>query len=340
MPIPPTVHASSPDEIITWLGGGDAIRDWVTWLDGFTGVAPAEVPAGPELVEALVRLSVTHEDIETLVALRPALDADPRVRWLVVRSVAAVVTRVGAVEPWVRIPPLPEALGSLRRWMFVYVFAAALPAVRAYHRERGIPDDVSWATLADLGRQMAVHRKREGESGFDDPVWVTLHFSGAIYQLGRLQFERVRLGNTAGAAMLAQGVGDGPGTPALSVHIPGYYGPFTPGQCDESFALARAFFARHFPEERYDLAICYSWLLDEQLAEYLPETSNIVRFQRRFTPIYEQPDDDAMTLRFVFGLRTDLPLDSYPQRSTLERAVIGHIRSGRHWHGGAGWMRL
>lgn len=329
------------DRIIERLGGGDDTRAWVDWLDSVGEPArPVTLPPGSELVETLLRLSVAHEDIDTLLALRPTLEGQPDVWWLLERSVAAVGRRMGAVEPWAEIPPLPAAFGPLRRWFFVYVFVAALPHVRAYHRERGIPDDVSWATLADLGRQMAVYRKREGESGFDDPVWMTLHFTGAIYQLGRLQFERVRLGNTNGQRLLNAGAPEGPDTPALSIHIPGYSGPFTPEACEASFAAAATFFARYFPEERYEVGVCFSWLLDEQLAEYLPETSNIVRFQRRFTPVYRPKDDDAGTLRFVFGLDPSLPLDAYPQRTTLERSVIGHIRSGRHWHGGVGWLRL
>ena len=332
---------TTAERIIAWLGGGEGIRAWVERLDDVGEPAgPVVLPAGSELVETLLRLSVAHEDVDTLLALRPAPDGDPDVWWLLERSVAALVRRMGAVEPWAAIPPLPASFGPLRRWFFVYVFVAALPHVRVYHRKRGIPDDISWATLADLGRQMAVYRKREGESGFDHAGWITFHFTGAIYQLGRLQFERVRLGNTAGRAILAQGAGSGPGTPALSVHIPGYYGPFSAEACDASFAAAVPFFTEHFPEERYEVGVCYSWLLDEQLAEYLPVTSNIVRFQRRFQPIHQPPAGNAGTLQFVFGMHTDLPLDAYPQRTTLERAVIGHIRAGHQWHGGVGWLRL
>ncbi|HEV2529701.1 MAG TPA: acyltransferase domain-containing protein [Thermomicrobiales bacterium] len=330
------------DEIIARLGGGDDVREWVAGLEAVGPPAQAIVlPEGADLVDALVRLSVAHEDIDTLVRLRPAPEHDPVAWWIIERTVAVVLARMGRVEPWVRIPALPEAFGPLRRWLFVYVFVAALPHVRAFHRERGIPDDVSWATLADLGRQMAVHRKRDGESGFDDPVWITLHFSGAIYALSRLQYERITLGNSAGQAILDSGVGDGPGTPALSVHIPGYYGPFDPASCDASLDRAREFFPRHFPEERYDLAVCYSWLLDPQLAEYLPANSNIIRFQRRFTIIPDKGSaDNALTLRFVFGMPTDLPLDTYPQRTTLERAIITHLKAGQEWRGGVGWLRL
>lgn len=333
--------AIQTERLIERLGGGDEIRAWVERLGGLGEPAsPVALPEGSELVQTLLRLSVAHEDIDTLLALRPTPEVDPEVWWLLERSVETLIRRMGVVEEWVRIPPLLESLGPLRRWFWVYVFVAALPHVQAFHRERGIPDDISWATLADLGRQMAIYRKRTGQSGFDDPVWITLHFTGAIYQLGRLQFERVWLGNTLGRATGAVDPAYGPGSPALSVHIPGSYGPFTPAACDASFTAAVPFFADHFPEDQYGIGACHSWLLDEQLAGYLPETSNIVRFQRRFHQAFTPDDNDGSTLRFVFGLETDLPLGDYPRRTTLERAVIAHIRSGRHWHGGVGWLRL
>ena len=329
------------DRLIERLGGGDDVRSWVKRLDTLGEPSrPVVLPAGSDLVQALLRLSVVHEDIDTLLALRPTPDGDPDAWWLLERSVEAIIRRMGVVEDWERIPPLPDSFGPLRRWFWVYVFVAALPHARAYHAERRIPDDVSWATLADLGRQMAVHRKRHGESGFDDPVWITLHFTGAIYQLGRLQFERVRLGDTDGQRLREGGAPAGPAAPALSVHIPGFSGPFSAEACDAAFAAAVPFFAQHFPEDRYEVGVCYSWLLDGQLVQYLPETSNIVRFQRRFLSMYQPPADNGGTLRFVFGIDPDLPLDAFPQRTTLERAVIAHIRAGRTWHGGVGWLRL
>jgi hypothetical protein len=332
---------TTTERIIARLGGADDVRSWVERLEALGQPAgPVVLPAGSELVETLLRLSVAHEDIDTLLALRPVPESDPDVWWLLERSVAALTQRMGRVEPWAEIPALPESFGPLRRWFWIYVFVAALPRVRAYHAERGIPDDVSWATLSDLGRQMAVHRKRHGESGFNHPSWMTFHFTGTIYQLGRLQFERVRLGDTRGQVTSASGEPYGPQTPTLSVHIPGYSGPFPAAACDASFAAAVPFFARHFPGEPYEVGVCYSWLLDRQLADYLPETSNIIRFQRRFQSVPQPPAGNAGTLQFVFGIDPDLPLDAYPQRTTLERAVIAHIRSGRQWHGGVGWLRL
>jgi hypothetical protein len=124
------------------------------------------------------------------------------------------------------------------------------------------------------------------------------------------------------------------------VHIPSYSGGLDPAACDASFTLAREFYATHYPEEPHRIAVCKSWLMDRQLATFLPETSNIVRFQQRFGIAYTpEAPGDRDTLEFVF--RTpEVPLDQLPQRTTLERAVVHHLQTGGHFYGGMGWIPL
>ncbi|MFK4067855.1 acyltransferase domain-containing protein [Streptomyces sp. NPDC029674] len=299
------------------------------------------LPDADDLPEVLLDLAVPHEDINPLVALRGRLWADPEARWLLDRCVAAVVRDLGTVGGGGRLRALSEGCGELGRCFYVYVYVAALDHVRAYHRDRGIPADVSRRTLADLGRHMAVHRRARGSGGLLVPEWHALHFRGELYQLGRLQFQRAVLGERMGGATAAAGHPAGPGDPCLNLHITDFRGPLTPEACDRSTALAREFFARHFPEERYETAVCHSWLLDPQLRDHLPADSNIVRFQRRFRLAdgYEpQPADDD-PVAFVFGDR-DLPVSGLPRRTRVERAVGDHLRAGGHWYGGHGWFPL
>jgi hypothetical protein len=51
-----------------------------------------------------------------------------------------------------------------------------------------------------------------------------------------------------------------------------------------------------------------------------------------------EPDDEAV-LRYVFG-RVVPRLDELPRRTSLERAVVDHLRSGGHWYGARGWLPL
>ena len=312
------------------------------WLERLESLGSPDcaivLPTADELPSVLLTLAVPHEDINDLVALLPSRERSPDIWWLLERCAAGLVRTMGAVDGSTPFLALPPAIGALHRYFYVYVLLAALPRVQAFHRARGIPDDVSRLTLADLGRNMAVHRQLRGTGGLDG-AWLRLHFQGALYDLGRLQFQRGKLGNRTGLAITAAGLPYGPGDPTLAVHVPEFYGPLTPPACDASFVRAVQFFARHFPEETYDLAFCHSWLLDDQLGEYLPEDSNIIRFQRRFRHAYTPEANDDGIIRFVFG-RLKPALDDLPQRTTLERAIVDHLKTGRHWHGGAGWLRL
>lgn len=312
-----------------------------------TGTPSAEA-ALPEtddaLVDDLLDLTVPHQDVQGILAARHAVEADGELRALLADAVAALVAGMGRVGHENGRPPTPPPGhdGPVGRYFPVLALVAALPAVRAYHRERGVPESVSRYTLADLGRHMAVHHRRHGIGGLVSPGWLTLHFRGLLYQLGRLQFQRDRLGGRSGAAVRAAGLPHGTGDPCLALHIPDFRGPLTPASCDRSLALARAFFARHFPDEPAAVAVCHSWLLDPQLADYLPPDSNILRFQARFAPA--RSDDgteanDGDPVAFVFG-DPALPVSDLPRRTTLERAVGDHLRAGRHWYRGHGWFAL
>ncbi|MZD10066.1 acyltransferase [Streptomyces sp. SID5785] len=298
------------------------------------------MPGPHDLADVLLDLAVPHEDIAELLALHGRLIRSPELLDLLARAVSGLLWRAGEPGRGTGLPEFPASAGELSRRFCVFVFVAALPHTRAAHRARGIPETVSRHTLADLGRNLAVHRRRFGTTGLFVPWWPTRHFRGELYQLGRLQFERARLGRRTGEAVAAEGLPYGPGDPCLSVHIPDFRGPLSPEACDDSFARARAFFARHYagPEEAPVVAVCHSWLLDRQLKDCLPAGSNIVRFQERFrvAHVSHEPEDDV-PVAFVFG-GTQTPRDRLPRRTSLQRAVLGHLDAGGHWYTGHGWL--
>ena len=298
------------------------------------------LPDADGLAEVLVDLAVPHEDINEVVRMGRRVTDDPELRHVLEASVEELVRDLGEIRGGVELPELDWPSGALQRCFPVYVFVAALPYTRAYHRERGVPEDVSRRTLADLGRNMAVHRRRYGLAGVQAPRWLVHHFRGELYQLGRLQFERARLGQRTGATLAAAGLDSGPGTLCLNVHIPDFLGPLSPRACDRSLALAAEFFARHYPDEKYRAGVCHSWLLDAQLKEHLPAESNIVRFQERFriARVDEEPSDKE-PVQFVFG-DPELSIEALSRRTTVERAVGDHLRAGGHWYIGHGWFPL
>lgn len=296
------------------------------------------LPDADELAELLVDLAVAHEDVGDLVRMGRRVMDDPELRRFLEHSVDELVRDMGEIGEPVVLPDLDWPAGALQRCFPVYVFVAALPHTRAYHRARGIPADVSRRTLADLGRNMAVHRRRYGKAGVQSPRWLTRHFRGELYQVGRLQFERTLYGPWNRGTLGAAGLDLPAGAPCLSLHIPEFLGPLSPESCERSLALAGAFFARHFAGEPYRAALCHSWLLDPQLKRYLAADSNIVRFQERFRLAPQDAEPvDSEPVQFVFG-DPELPVESLPRRTVLERAVGDHLLSGGHWYIGHGWF--
>jgi hypothetical protein len=233
--------------------------------------------------------------------------------------------------PWGLWPVPPADLGPGWEWFHVHLFAAAVPAVEALHASWRIEPEVTEATLTNIGRNVGIYRQMHGRPGLHSPMWLTLGVRGALVHVERLQFRRARAHWTLPDVPFAEG------EPVLDLHIPPT-GPLDPGAVDRSLAGARALFGRVFPEDDSDWSVCTSWLLDPQLSGYLPADSNIVRFQQRFhlDPDWSVPGDDSI-VEFVFR-RVHTPIDDLDPRTTLEHAVVDHMRGGRQWQLRRGWF--
>ncbi|MEU6849108.1 acyltransferase domain-containing protein [Actinacidiphila alni] len=306
---------------------------------GQSGAAPPRPPGPARLREGLDLLAVPEADREAVVATMPGPATDPE-RWRALTSChTALSAPPGTPVDW---PDAPAALGAAGRYFYVHLFLAALPDALAAHRALGVPEDVTRATFADVGEKMRLYRLAHGTGGLDRQVWLLRHFRGTLFRLGRLQFDRARLDAVAYGGT-PDGGGPADGEPVLEVHIPGD-GPLTPEACADSYGRARAFFARHFPAEPYAYATCRSWLLDDQLAAYLPPTSHIIGFQRRHRLFGARPCCDDAVLEFVFHRPPGAPgpadPDRLPRDTTLRRAIADHLRAGRHWRLRCGWTPL
>ena len=197
---------------------------------------------------------------------------------------------------------------------------ATAPAVAAFHAFRGVPADVSAATLADLGQQTRVHRLVHGGFGLGTHAWEAgFVWSGALYRLGRLQFDLER-----------QATVDGTGEEwVLSTHIPRGE-RLVPEEVEASLAAALPFFAAHFPELPASDVHCRSWMLDARIPDLLPG-SNLAWFQQRWRT-YGMPglgDEDA--LFFAFARQPTPDLQAVPAETSLQRAIASVWRSGNHW---------
>jgi hypothetical protein len=321
-------------------GGLDMPEGTVRWLRELQPAADAGpvLPDDGEAERLLENLEVPPSDRADVLAARPDPRADKAYGEVLDRLYRAFIPTIGrpvTTEGFAGWPRLTtDAADAKARHLYVWAYLALLPTVRRHHHERGVPDDVSWATLS-LALALRAHRDLAGHNGLGlTHQWgPPIRLRGAYYRLGRLDFNRAELSFS-----------NGPGGFALSVHIPAS-GRFDQAAVEESIAAAREFFPRHYPDEPVTFFTCDSWLLDPQLAEYLPADSNILAFQRRFTLVPRRVDGQVATgdgaiMRFVFG-RQDAAedvLDDLPQDTKLQRAFVAHLRAGRHWDERTGWF--
>ena len=203
------------------------------------------------------------------------------------------------------------------------------PDLTLFHRSRDVAEEVTAATLRELGQQVWVHRLSHGTFGLHTYDWLPVTWSGSLYWLGRLQFNLQRLPDTDAAG----------GGWVCSAHIP-RSGPLDPAAVDESFLRAAAFFPQHFPDRPVTDLYCSSWLLDPDLAAALDPSSNMAAFQRRWH-LYGEPmpgDEDAVF--FTFAHRGEVDLAALPQQTSLQRVIVARLRSGGHWSSRQGRIAL
>lgn len=204
-------------------------------------------------------------------------------------------------------------------------------ALAQTYREKGIPEDILMATLEDIVSWTGKWSAVKGELFLGELHWLRRHMKAKIFRLGRLQF---CMGD-AEEDIPQEGIVKG--DPVLEVHIP--FGPkLTPEDAKASFALARKFFARYFPDYDYRCFTCHSWLLDEKLKAYLPAESNILRFAALFEAVHS--DDSNALLRFIFRWDTNEENLSRAVANTAFAAKIQKaVMDGEQFHEVLGIVR-
>ena len=264
------------------LGFGTLATKWAEDLDA-VGRPPYEValPSPDEAMELLGRLGVPEADAAEVTATLPSAAGTPIWWWLIERACHWLTLAMGKpAEPhfiWPDWAGTEHTYSLQHRCFTAHVFLAVMPHTVAWHRSRGISEDISWASMADLGRHMVLHRRAYGATGVDNAWWVTVCLRAEVFDLGRLQFSWFHLGTGDSSPWWysldearRRGTGFRPGDFCVGVHIP-ESGPMTPAVCDYSLEMAKDFFSEHFPlsDQGRRLATCWSWLLDDQLADWL-----------------------------------------------------------------------
>ncbi len=123
----------------------------------------------------------------------------------------------------------------------------------------------------------------------------------------------------------------GGGDRILGMHIPEGEA-MTLDRCRDSMAEALEFFPRYYPDHPFVGFECTSWILNTQLADMLGENSNLVKYQKELY-LFPLPSGGKDGLYFIFD-REEVDFDSAPRDTTLRRAFLDHLKTGKRLRSG------
>lgn len=195
------------------------------------------------------------------------------------------------------------------------------------YKEAGISDQIYYDTFRDMEIWYRHCLQETGIAGMKEYQWTSLPIKRRIYRIGRLQYEPAILEDPKWR--------EGEPIPVLRLHIPEGE-PLSTGAVEASFAEAARFFKEVVPCGFRGIH-CESWLLSPQLRELLPETSNIIQFQKLFC-IYKETDERQAEER-VFGRVSDR-IEEYPETTALQKMLKKYLQKGNRVGMGAGFLAV
>lgn len=203
-----------------------------------------------------------------------------------------------------------------RQWILVFYLRLALEVYEVY-QEQGISEQIFEDTFYDITIWCEECNRKYGYYGLQEAGWIALSIKRKLFRLGRLQFEPMILSEDL--------IGDKDvlkaGISVLNVHIPAGE-KLDLSKCVESLAKAEQFFG-----DTYEAYICDSWLLSPILKEFLPENSNIVRFQNMFEIAKVHHLFPQAEQRIFQDIREDK--ENYPEHTLLQKKAKAYVLSGK-----------
>lgn len=191
------------------------------------------------------------------------------------------------------------------------------------YEDKGIEEAVFWDTFRDITYWCQNCHNEYGEYGIHEYEWFWRHINMTIFRLGRLEFELMEAPGekNAGGYLIQKG------EPILNVHIP-QGEPLIWKECEASFQKAQEWFGK---EWRF---VCHSWLLFTGLRDLLPDTSNIIQFQKNFVLLEEDYGEQEGEWR-IFGKVLE-NIQDYPEQTTLQRKAKAYLLDNKKLGSGFG----
>ena len=260
------------------------------------------------IFELYQKLELPQPLVDKLEAVRAEMDFAA-----VEDAIVLMMDRKTAYDAHLKVvAAFPEDEGSL------HSMCCQLEVVRRQYdkfMEMGISEEIFVDTMKAYTRFVNEHLTKYGEYAYDRDWWSYRQASMCLFRIGVLEYELYEF----------------KGEKVLSVHIPSDSN-MKDEIVGESIAMAKEFMAKFYPEYAGCKMYCESWLLAPKLQELLPETSNIVKFQKRFE-LFAEDYEDTGCVYWVFPVPKGTPFEELPVKTSLQRKMKDILLAG----GGIGW---
>lgn len=192
------------------------------------------------------------------------------------------------------------------------------------YAEKNIPESILIDTLKDLVVWAKTWTCVKGTLHLSELNWLSRHLSMKLFKIGRLQF------------CFGKAEEDIPefnvlcGDDVMEIHIQGE-GKLDVDECKKSIEEAKKFYKEFFPDFKFDVFTCHSWLIDNDLKEFLNENSNIIKFGDMF---YRAKNYDSNALlRYVFRWDTnEINLKYAVSSSAFADKIKAAVLKGKTFH--------
>lgn len=207
--------------------------------------------------------------------------------------------------------------------MLTVMLTAALRTGRTY-AEKGMSEKVWLDTMGCFSRFVREDRVSYGKDCFTRAFWAYRQLAMTLFRIGTMEYEMAPL---HGAPVDLPELKAENGEPALSLHIPSD-ADLSRESLDASYAEAKEFFARFYPDYKYRCGWCGSWIISPKLKDVLPETSRILVFQSDF--IYTNIREESDSYKMWVYKNADLQPEDFPEDTSLQRRLKAYVLAGHN----------
>lgn len=203
--------------------------------------------------------------------------------------------------------------GSIGSLLF---FLSLCPAAKNFYDKKGLGRALYLDTFYDLTMKAAECKKLQG-------IWgTTTSWFGRFFDLTRFKFSRLEF---EGYEISFDYMNFKKGDKGVNIHIP-EDGPLCRDQCLASYRMASEFYHK-LQKDGKILFMCSSWLLAEEIAEFMPAQSNILKFAADFDIISVRKEKGFPDGWRVFGADYTKSPDQLPRSTSLQRGYADYLVS-------------